>query len=74
MCSRVTWSADWDKEVTAYQNGDYATALKEWTPLAEQGDADAQYNLGVMYALGHGVPDNNRIIKKSSSLQSVSND
>ena len=56
MCSPVTWSADWDKGVTAYQNGDYATALKEWTPLAEQGNAYAQFNLGLMYKYGDGVP------------------
>ncbi len=40
----------------AYNRGDYATALKEWRPLAEQGKADAQLGLGAMYALGQGVP------------------
>ncbi len=39
--------------------GDYATALKEWRPLAEQGEARAQTNLGVMYRLGEGVPQDN---------------
>lgn len=42
--------------VTAYNAGDYATALGEWMPLAEQGDATAQNNLGVMYEYGLGVP------------------
>ena len=42
--------------LAAYGAGDYATALREWTPLAEQGDADAQSNLGLMYAEGDGVP------------------
>jgi hypothetical protein len=51
----VSWSADFQKGLTAYQRGDYATALREWTPLAEQGVADAQYNLGVMYGNGKGV-------------------
>ena len=32
-------SADLRKGVTAYESGDYATALREWTPLAKQGDA-----------------------------------
>ncbi len=32
------------------------TALREWRPLAEQGNANAQYFLGVMYAKGRGVP------------------
>ena len=39
----------------AYESGDYATALKEWKPLAEQGHAEAQNNLGVMYDNGFGV-------------------
>ena len=55
----MSWRADFQKGVAAYNNGDFATALREWTPLAEQGDADAQYNLGLMYAKGRGVPQNN---------------
>ena len=49
------FSADFQKGLTAYESGDYATALREWEPLAEQGDADAQNNLGVMYSNGKGV-------------------
>ena len=55
MASPVA-AADFDKGALAYQRGDYATALKEWRPLAEMGDSDAQYNLGVMYAKAQGVP------------------
>ena len=33
-----------------------ATALSEWTPLAEQGRASAQFNLGQLYRRGQGVP------------------
>lgn len=40
----------------AYEGGDYATALEIWRPLAEQGVAAAQYNLGVMYRNGEGEP------------------
>ena len=40
----------------AYKRGDYDTALKEFRPLAEQGDAGAQFTLGGMYDKGHGVP------------------
>ena len=40
----------------AYNQGDYGTALREWRPLAEQGDAGAQLNLGYMYDNGYGVP------------------
>ena len=56
LCSPVSWSADFNKGFTAYRNGDYATALKELTPLAEQGHSDAQYNLGLLYNNGQGVP------------------
>jgi len=38
--------ADFYDGLAAYNRGDYATALQEWRPFAEQGDADAQYNLG----------------------------
>ena len=47
---------DHQKGVAAYKRGDYATALKEWRPLAEQGHANAQDNLGLMYTKGLGVP------------------
>ena len=42
------FSADWEKGYAAYDSGDFATALREWTPLAKQGNADAQYNGGWM--------------------------
>jgi hypothetical protein len=48
--------AGFDEGTAAYDRGDYATALREWRPLAKQGVADAQYNLGVMYGEGLGVP------------------
>jgi uncharacterized protein len=41
--------------LAAYQTGDFATALKEWQPLAKQGNASAQKNLGFMYKNGKGV-------------------
>ena len=40
----------------AFNSGDYATALRLWRPLAEQGNAGAQFSLGIMWANGHGVP------------------
>ena len=46
---------DFQKGYDAAQAGDFATALQEWTPLAEAGDAQAQYNLGLMYKRGFGV-------------------
>jgi TPR repeat protein len=61
-------SGDLDKGVNAYESGDFKTALAEWTPLAEQGDADAQYNLGYMYAVGEGVLENYRTSAKWFTL------
>ena len=42
----------------AYKNGDYDAALRVWRPLAEQGNAGAQLNVGFMYDNGYGVPQN----------------
>jgi TPR repeat protein len=41
---------------TAYNNKNYALALKEIAPLAKAGNADAQHLLGLMYYMGRGVP------------------
>lgn len=48
-------TADYTKGFDAYSEGDYATALGEWQPLAEQGDANGQFGLGLLYANGWGV-------------------
>jgi len=56
VCFVVPAWADFKAGMDAYKHGDYATALSEWRPLAEQGDALAQYNLGVLYRKGRGVP------------------
>lgn len=40
----------------AYVRGDHAAALKILKPLAEAGNADAEYDFGTMYSDGHGVP------------------
>jgi len=42
--------------VAAYELQDYATALKLWLPLAEQGHRSAQFNVGIIYEKGLGVP------------------
>ncbi len=47
---------NFEKGMEAYQRGDYAAALREWRPLAEQGLAMAQFNLGLMYNFGRGIP------------------
>ena len=44
-----------DEAVAAYGRGDYATAVRGFLVHAEQGDASAQFNLGLMYGNGRGV-------------------
>ncbi len=48
--------ADLESGLAAYARGDYDIALREFTALAEQDKAEAQFNLGVMYHIGEGVP------------------
>jgi TPR repeat protein len=47
-----------EKGVAADEKGVYATALRLLRPLAEQGEASAQYNLGLMFDNGQGVQQN----------------
>ena len=49
--------------IEAWQRTDYAGAVAIWRPLAEKGDADAQFNLGQAYRLGRGVPINLALAK-----------
>ena len=56
MLATSAFAQDLNKGVDAYNAGDYATALQEFRPLAEQGNASAQNNLGWMYYKGQGVP------------------
>ena len=41
--------------MAAYERRDYATAIRGFRVHADQGDASAQFNLGLMYANGRGV-------------------
>lgn len=50
--------ADVKAGVDAWSAGDYAAAVREWQPLADRGDADAQFNLAQAYKLGRGMPVN----------------
>ena len=52
-----------------YKNGrgvrqDYVKALEWYTKAANQGDAQAQYNLGLMYYKGEGVRQNTATAKE----------
>ena len=64
----LSWGADFEKGSTAYSQGDYATAIKVWTPLAEQGVAPAQFYLGNMYDIGLGVVQNYKTAMKWYTL------
>ncbi len=56
-------SAGFNEGVAAYSRGDYASALREWYVPASQGEARAQYNIGVMYYKGIGT---NRNLKEAA--------
>ena len=48
--------AGFEEATQAYGAGDYATAMAEFKPLAEQGDAKSQYFVGFLHYRGYGVP------------------
>jgi hypothetical protein len=56
VCSVVFAAPDLESVKRSFEQTDYATALKEVKPLAEQGNPDAQLFLGKMYLKGQGVP------------------
>ena len=56
LCSSAfVFSADLDKGLAAFDEGDYATSLAECQPLADEGNAGAQFCVGRLYANGFGV-------------------
>ena len=74
LSSGIAIAADFNKGLQAYNSGDFKTALAEWTPLAEQGNAQAQYNLGLMYRNGRGVPENDKTAVKWYTLAAEQGD
>jgi len=51
---------DFEHAVDAYEREDYKTAYKLFLPLAEQGDYDAQNNLGLIYEYGQGIQQDSK--------------
>jgi TPR repeat protein len=51
-----TAAQDFKKGMAAHKRGDYAAAMREWRPLADRGDAQAQYKLAFMFERGRGAP------------------
>src|SRR5690349_11509003 len=59
ICAASSVSAQSVKAgIDAWQRSDYSGAVAIWRPIAEKGDADAQFNLGQAYRLGRGVQTN----------------
>ena len=56
LLSATSALAGFDEGMAAYERGKYQAALKEFLPLAEQGNAQAQLQLGKMHFGGQGVP------------------
>ena len=56
ILSPVARGAEFATGQDAYNSGDYETAITEWQPLAEAGDASGQFGMGLLYANGFGVP------------------
>ena len=55
FCFTLNVAADYFDGQPAYASRDYEAAINEWTQVAEDGNARAQYNLGWMHANGRGV-------------------
>ena len=56
--SHVHAAAGFDDGMAAAKRGNYVAAYDIWQTLAERGDTRAQYNIGVLYDQGLGVPQN----------------
>jgi hypothetical protein len=68
LSSTEGWSDNYSAGAQSYDRGDYAAALIDIKPLAEQGHADAQTLLGVMYLKGQGVPQDHKTAVKWLTL------
>ena len=55
LACALTAQAGIDEGVQAYIAGDYSKAMAEFKPMAEKGDANAQYYMGFLYHHGYGV-------------------
>ena len=53
-------AGSYEDAVAAYERKEYVTAVKLFRVAADQGDSFAQYNLGMMYAYGRGVTQDDK--------------
>ena len=72
--SGVAVAADFSVGLQAAQSGDFKASLFEWTPLAKQGNAQAQTNLGAMYDNGTVVLENDKTAVKWYTLTAKQGD
>jgi TPR repeat protein len=64
LYSTVAYAGDFEKGWDAYNSTDYETALSEWQELADAGDTDACYGMGLLYGNGFGVDMNDELALK----------
>ena len=64
LLTPVLWAGDFKKGWDAYSSTDYATALAEWQELADAGDVNACYGMGLLYGNGFGVDMNDDLALK----------
>jgi hypothetical protein len=58
LCFSCLVEAGLDEGVAAMERNDYEAAFREFQPLADQGVAEAQFMLGLLYSDGRGVAKN----------------
>lgn len=56
LASSPAWAGQFEDGVAAMDRGDFVEAATVFQPLAAEGNAQAQYNLGLMFEKGRGVP------------------
>jgi len=64
LSSATVYSANLEKGMAAFSEGDYETAMAECQPLADEGNVEAMFCVGRMYANGFGVPMNDELALK----------
>lgn len=61
LAAQASIGAPLDDALAAYEAKDYARAHGLLKPLADAGNAPAQMHIGLLYYLGQGVPENERV-------------
>lgn len=64
LFATAAWSGDFKKGWHAYSSSDYATAQAEWQELADAGDVQASFGMGLLYGNGFGVDMNDELALK----------